>query len=116
MFRRLFVIGAVSVLTACGGGDGESPDERAVNELYKSYETISQNMSYEIVKDVIGYRANESIDYSANSTAYTWSAGTGSAKTLLSVTVIKDGVLSGKSGVVSKIIAGSKGTLKQSYL
>lgn len=116
MFRRLFVAGAVSVLVACGGGGGDDADTVAIDKLYASYEKVTQGMSYEQVIAAVGYGVNENIDYSANSTAYTWAAGSGSAKTLLSVTVIKDGALAGKSGVVGKIISGSKGTRKQSYL
>jgi len=116
MFRRLFVIGAVSVLAACGGGDGDSADTIAIDKLYASYEKVTEGMSYEQVVATVGYGANKGIDYSASSTAYTWSAGSNSRNNLLSVTVIKNGVIAGKSGVVFKIIAGSKGTREQSYL
>lgn len=116
MFRRLFVIGAVSVLAACGGGDGDSADTIAADKLYVSYEKVTQGMSFEQVIAVVGYGVNQSIDYSASSTAYTWSAGNGSTKTLLSVTVIKNGAIAGKSGVVGKIIAGPKGTISKTYL
>lgn len=116
MFRRLFVIGAVSVLAACGGGGGDSADTIAVDKLYASYEKVTQGMSFEQVIAAVGYGVNEGIDYSASSTAYTWSAGSGSTKTLLSVTVIKNGAIAGKSGVVGKIVAGPKGTISKSYL
>jgi hypothetical protein len=116
MFRRLFIIGAIGVLAACGGGDGDSADTIAADKLYTSYEEVTQGMSFEQVIAVVGYGANERVDYSGSSTAYTWSAGSGSTKTLLSVTVIKNGVLAGKSGVIGKIVAGPKGTTSKTYL
>jgi hypothetical protein len=116
MFRRLFVIGAVSILVACGGGGGDDADTVAIDKLYASYNNVTQGMSYDQVVAIVGYGANKGIDYSASSTAYTWSAGSDSGKNLLSVTVIKNGAIAGKSGVVGKIIAGSKGTFSKSYL
>jgi hypothetical protein len=104
-----------STLIACGGG-GDGVDTTAVDKLYTSYEQVSQGMSYEQVIAVVGYGVNERVDYSASSNAYTWSAVSGSTKTLFSVTIIKNGVLAGKSGVVGKIIAGSKGTISKTYL
>jgi hypothetical protein len=117
MFRRLFVIGAVCALVACGGGgDGDSAESIAADKLYTSYEKVTQGMSYEQVIAAVGYGVNGGIDYAASSTAYTWSAGSGSSKTLLSVTIIKNGALAGKSGVVGKIVSGPKGTISKSYL
>ncbi|MBL8388163.1 MAG: hypothetical protein JNK17_08120 [Hydrogenophaga sp.] len=104
--RRVIAFLAVSAtalgLSACGGGGGGS--DSADGDLYAAFDKIDQGMSYEQVRDIIGFDYNAGKDdFRGTRIDYKWESGKGSSQyTVLSVT-LDNGRTSGK------IVVGYKG-------
>jgi hypothetical protein len=101
---------AVSALTwglsACGGGgdSSSSSDGSANGDLYAAFELINQGMSYEQVRDVVGFDYNDGKDdFGGSDLHYKWVTGKGTADVALLQVGFKNG------GAVSKIVGGSRG-------
>lgn len=104
--RRALVIMSVSALafglTACGGGGGGS--DTAAGDLYAAFDKIDQGMSYEQVRDIVGYEYNDGKDdYQGNEVHYKWVSGKGTVE----VTVLSVHISNGRCN--AKIVVGNKG-------
>lgn len=102
-FARIASISAISFgLAACGGGS-DSPTDSANGDLYLAFEKIDQGMSYEQVRDIVGFEYNNGKDDFTSEVHYKWGTGKGTASyAILSVTITK-------SGVKAKLVGGYKG-------
>lgn len=97
MKRRLFagfVLAVPFFLTACGGGGGG--EETPTVDLYSAYTSVSQGMTYQEVRDVVGvdYNAGKQ-DYGAEVT-YAWQVGKGTNKPEILTVQFRNGAAFGK--------------------
>lgn len=104
--RRVIAFLAVSAtalgLSACGGGGGGS--DSADGDLYAAFDKIGQGMSYEQVRDIIGFDYNAGKDdIQGRHISYKWESGRGSAQYVLLSVTIENGRTTGK------IVGGYKG-------
>lgn len=103
---RLLAVSALALgLAACGGGGGSDNSAGSANgDLYAAFDLIGQGMSYDQVRDIVGFEYNAGKDDFGNTDLhYKWTTGKGTANVALLSVGFKNG------GAVSKIVAGNRG-------
>lgn len=98
------VVLSASFLVACGGDGDNGNSGGGSGTLCAAYGKINANMTYDQVKNIIGYDYNDGKnEYSSSFTMYKWQEGRGTYNPVVFFVAIDE------SGVIQKTVAGCSG-------
>lgn len=105
---KMFAVSALALgLSACGGGsDGDTGSSNG--DLYAAFDKTAQGMTYEQVRDIVGFEYNHGKDdFQGDEIHYKWITGKGTT----SVVILQVNFTKGKAS--AKIVGGYKGNFSK---
>ena len=105
MKRRLFsgvalALGASVLLAACGGG-GDGEVEPGAGSLSAAYARINHLMTFQQVRDVVGFDYNAGVEDLGTEISYSWQTGKGTTTPELLTVKFENGGATGKIHVTT---------------